>query len=333
LEYPAVLSWLTRATLWLELVGPELLFLPVVFALPSRWLASRPSMPSWLAWLFQPECIGYLRLPVIAAFVALHVGTALCMTLGIFPWVSIVAWAVFLPSLVWESRLARRLGRWLTSWASQSPRPMPDVFTPSPATRTVHWAAEGACLFFLVAVAWWNIAGIKAWHMADVAAPEWFERFGNVTMIQQKWNMFARPPKNDGWYVAAATLRNGSRIDVLRGGVAVDVQKPEQISAQFPNHRWRKLFRTLSRPEFAGYRQPVAEYLCRDWNERHEPDEQIIEFTLMYFEERAGPDERPGEFASATFAHVTLGAPEESGNFAEEIRALKQGKTLRGPIP
>src|SRR5262249_18498601 len=75
-QFPVFLQVVTLATWWLEICGPFLLFVPYVN--------------------------GFWRLCVIAAFCGFHFGLALCMYLGIFPWICIVAWLSLLPSGFWD---------------------------------------------------------------------------------------------------------------------------------------------------------------------------------------------------------------------------------------
>lgn len=79
--YPELMQALTIFTLYLEIIGPALVFLPV-------WTAP-------------------VRIVVILLFFALHAGFGLSMRLGFFPWISAVSWLVFLPSAFWDGLFAR----------------------------------------------------------------------------------------------------------------------------------------------------------------------------------------------------------------------------------
>lgn len=82
LNYPELLRWLTFATIYLELYGPLVAFIPF-----------------WNAWF---------RMATLVVFVGFHVGLILALGLGIFPFVCIVAWSAFVPGGVWDF-LERRL--------------------------------------------------------------------------------------------------------------------------------------------------------------------------------------------------------------------------------
>ena len=77
LGWPTLLLWGTRATLWLELLGPLLLFVPV------RRDAVRGAL--------------------VLAFWAFHLGLEVTLEIGWFPWVCIAAWVVLIPGSWWDA--------------------------------------------------------------------------------------------------------------------------------------------------------------------------------------------------------------------------------------
>jgi hypothetical protein len=77
LNFPELLELLTFSTLWLEILGPFLLFCPVFTNL--------------------------VRTGAVAAFMSLHFGIWLTMDIGIFSWVAALCMVCFLPSSFWDS--------------------------------------------------------------------------------------------------------------------------------------------------------------------------------------------------------------------------------------
>ncbi|HAG80213.1 MAG TPA: hypothetical protein DCL61_03355 [Cyanobacteria bacterium UBA12227] len=83
LKFPAfVLVFFTFTTLWIELVGPFFLFVP-----------------------FRTD---FFRVCTVITFILLHINFGAALNIGIFPFVSSVAWLVFLPSGFWNG-IAKRL--------------------------------------------------------------------------------------------------------------------------------------------------------------------------------------------------------------------------------
>ena len=108
-----LLKALTASSLVMESFGPFAAFLSGL-----------------LAWQF--------RTAVVFSFMAFHAGMALCLELGLFPWVCCVAWLAFLPGQCWDAlRLPALVSR------SES----------TPAKT----AWQGVAAFFLGFVLLWNI--------------------------------------------------------------------------------------------------------------------------------------------------------------------------------
>ena len=108
-----ILPTLTYATLWLELLGPCLAFIPV----GTAW---------W-------------RLLTIAIFWSFHVGLASAMNIGLFPLFSMVGWLAFLPTRFWTwCRSVTRGGAW----------PPPTI-----GTRVTSGAAAVLLVYVLMLVA------------------------------------------------------------------------------------------------------------------------------------------------------------------------------------
>jgi hypothetical protein len=122
-------------------------------------------------------------------------------------------------------------------------------------------------------------------------------------------------------------------VDLLRGGAAVDESKPDRPARLFPNHRWRKLYRNLvptdSRtPSRELVRQRLAEYLCRQWNQSHETERQVVRMELLYILPEVGADD--GGTLTVLVAAVDLRPEEESGNLADALRNIERGES---PLP
>jgi hypothetical protein len=306
LSFPALLKWLTIGTLCLELVGPALIWFP---------FGTR-----------------YLRLAVIVAFAALHVGIELCLTVGLFSYISLAAWTVFLPSCVWDSRFWQRIEAGIESrlgrlWPVRPAAERPATAFGLRAALVGRLANGTVCSFLLVYVLAWNVATLYGSRASTVMPPS-MSWIGRVTMLQQHWSMYVVPPRFNGWFVAQARLRDGSIVDVLRNGAPVDYEKPKWIAATFPNQHWRYLFRYLTDPGNERFRQGVADYLYRDWNQRHGPDQQIVSLDLIYFGEWTDRERAPGNFARYVFGRVEAEPREVSNNFSEALDALKRGESI-----
>jgi len=257
LQFPRVLTGLTRCTFFLEWVAPLLLF-----------------FPKYTAWL---------RLGVIAALAAMHVGIGLCLEVDLFSPVSLAGLSLFLPAEFWDGLRARF---WRTS---RSAKPIASAGKSGAKQRPpLLYVTQGACLLLLIYVMVINFNGLPSHPLAQLE-PEKKDFLWTGCGLGQKWIMFDEIPSKNGWYVAAAKLNDGSDVDLLRHGAAVDWSKPHFPAGLYPNHRWRKCFREMAYADELGYqvfRVPVARFLCRDWNARNTAEKQIAEFDLIYCNER-----------------------------------------------
>ena len=301
--YPQLLEWLALATVWLELLGPLIVFFP------------------WQT--------GKLRLAMIAAYAAMHLLIHLTLTIGLFSIMSMVGWMLFLPPGFWNALR-------MPAFRPGAHAALDTAKQDSPATRgalrtTFAWSKSTACIaaqllcgVLLVYTLSHNASPLALEAMG--AAPKhraWFrwmivptllENFGQALTLNQTWNMFRYSPKFDGWFVARAELADGRVLDLFWDLPAND-EKPALPSATFPNNHWRYYFHYLNDNEYARFRQPAAEFLCRRWNAAHRADQQIVRLRLLWYGEIATPA-GPSHGADGSFVRHTLAVVETDAGSA-----------------
>jgi hypothetical protein len=258
LRFPRLLTGLTWATLALEWVGPLL--------------------------LFSPRCA--LRLVTMAALVAMHLGIGLCLEVGLFSYVAVAGLALFLPAEFWNSRLLARFSR--------SPETLAGGRTfIAKAASFRSLVPQGLCLVLFIYVLAVDISYLPGQPLAPLTPEKW-KPVATTLGLGQRWAMFEAVPTKSGWYVGRAKLKDGSEVDLLRHGAAVDWKKPAFPARLYPNHYWQKLFREMTYYDEHGFqvwRAPVAKYLCRQWNAQNPPEKQIAEFEFVFcMEPKAGAE-------------------------------------------
>ncbi len=255
------LFWLkamTRAVILVEIFGPFFLFSPVFNSL--------------------------MRLLGVMLFVLLHVGFKLSLELGPFPLVSSVAMVPFLPALLWDKCLPKISNldsikdsiRSLWPWKSYVPKA---YFAP-PLSQNL------LALFFLVYVLFWNLGTVNF----PYRIPQNLKWLGIMSGLEQKWNMFSPPLREDGWYVIPAKLKNGKQVDLFKNGGPVSWQKPASVYETYRNERERKYMMNIWLAINKDYRLYYGKYLCRSWNRSHSPEEQINEFEVCFMKELTLPN-------------------------------------------
>ena len=221
---------------------------------------------------------GRRRTALAGLFALMHLGMAMTMRLGLFPLVSIAALFPFLHSGVWD-RVEARLGSVLHARVD-----FPDVSAPGrpaihPSQTTIarlHQAASVLVVVLLVLVLYWNAATVGAVSLpktvTDTVDPEAY-----------RWDMFAPDPRgNDGWYVVPGRLESGDEIDAFHRR-PVTWNRPPDLAATFPSHRWFVYLLDLLAPRNQPLRGPFADYLCRRWNTKQSPD--LVNLSIYYVEE------------------------------------------------
>ncbi len=261
-----------HAAFWLK--WPALLKISTWGVLASEWLG-----PLLLLSPFRTEAT---RLVVIALLSAMHLAIFLWMEVGFFPFISMIGLCLFLPNTFWESRLISRF--------FQSPETHAATQNvPNHSSGGLAW--QGLCALAAVYVLAVNINGLPSHPLAPLHPEKW-RPFTMALGLGQRWAMFQAIPSNDGWYVARARLRDGSEIDLLRGGAPLDWNRPAFPSGIYPNDRWRKIFREISYYDEQGFqllRPAVARFLVRRWDDSNKPEKQVSKFELVFCaESKAG---------------------------------------------
>jgi hypothetical protein len=285
LNFPQLMQLMTRATLWLEALGPALAFSPV--ATP------------------------FVRSIVVVMFFIFHlVCLNACLDLGAFHYVSAVAWVPFLPTLLWD-RLEKRFGRQNKTTSAETRSGLPTVQSARLAEN--EWSAGPAVKaelqkrrrspwtpivlntvvgFFLIYVFLWNFRALNQRY----AMPKPWRRVAQVTHVDQGWGMFAPKPFTEpGWYVFPGKLKNGKDVDLFLGdstiGKPINWEKPQVlISSLFKNERWRRYQMNLWARAYSDQRPHYCRYLCREWNRTHTGGEQLASFKLYYMLEETLPN-------------------------------------------
>jgi hypothetical protein len=238
---------------------------------------------------------GWPRAVFASLFVGMHLGMALTMQLGIFPFVSVAALLVFFPPVFWDAvvpRVSALLGRATDRdrWRARRERvvgvarslPLAGVsVVPGVVVRWKRRLLPPALALLFALVLVWNAATVG---YAPAAAEPITER----APTDSRWDMFAPEPlQTDGWYVVPGELESGERVDAFHRS-AVEWERPADVSETYPNARWRKYLVNLWYRSNAELRPDFAGYLCRRWNDSHEEDLESV--TLYYVTQRTNLD-------------------------------------------
>ncbi|GFE70535.1 DCC1-like thiol-disulfide oxidoreductase family protein [Chroococcus sp. FPU101] len=184
----------------------------------------------------------------------------------------------------------------------------PFKFRPLEVRSSPPIALSLVALLLLAYTSVWNLRGfIKQSVARKDAEGVWVEQLdkllskktfnildplARVTRLDQAWSIFApNPPRDDGWYIAEATLKDGSKVDLFRNGNSVSWDKPTMSERDqlYPNMQWRSYFISLYRATGKPLYPYLGDYFYRQWNQKHPPSKQIENLTIYFMDERTAP--------------------------------------------
>jgi hypothetical protein len=211
LEFPEVVRWIAVATMAVEFLGP--------FLVISPWKTT--------------AC----RVSAVLLFMGFHLGIGLTMRLGLFTWISALAWVVFLPASAWRPRIDGRAVE----------RSLP----------------RDAVVIASVLVAALNLMNprLRPRELGETSALRYV-----ATLLgwEQRWPMFApRPSTLNPWWSIEGVTPEGRLVDLWAGetpGV-----KPATWEATYRNSEWfGYLFQVQAGKPF--HHEALGNYFCGEWN-------------------------------------------------------------------
>jgi hypothetical protein len=246
----------------------------------------------WLP-LFFPWRKEILRFPLFFIFLAFHIGMGLSLNVTLFQLAAIATWTCVLPEAFWtfaERNWAKRGHDFITGFFSRN------VETLKNLQKKYHFSLGQVSVPIRHPRAWNSLAvvilGVCIYWNLRVSYPTIFPFLApveNVALafgIDQRWDMFASPADDSGWFVIPGVLHDGSKVDLFKNGADVDWTKPENIYKQFRDERLRKTMLRIAGFDSDHLRMAYGAYLCRWWNENHESNDRKLEaFKIVFLQQ------------------------------------------------
>ena len=233
--YYELLTFLTHITLYLELFGPLLLFIPIYF-------------------------FGF-RMLAIFLFVGLQVSIGLLMDVGIFPLISIAGILVLLPSGFWN-----RITPFVEKYYSQIKLPLyklvknnfPDKKPLVQFTKRWRNAMNGFLVASMIYVSLWNIGEVSK----SFDWPDYFKKPGYYLKLNQKWSMFAAPANKSEYYALEVIYEDDSVKDLMERIRSDKSTSDSEFHHEFySNYRWRIFFSNrIGRGSFSDFWETFVNY-------------------------------------------------------------------------
>jgi hypothetical protein len=262
------MSYVLRWDIYITEFGKTMLDFPFALKLIS-WLTLFFEL-IWIWTILIPWKNDWFRLSNLAFMWVFHLGIAVCMSIGLFPVICMVAWLPLVPAFVWGKPSGAPIVSW--NWIRMSV-----------ADRLV----QVFLTFVILAVVYWNVSNIEHRYL-KLAKPELLTRFALLLHLDQHFQMFGVPPAINPWFVYEASLADGTQFDIFRND-KIQRERPDRVCDTFPSFHWRKLHQNIVHQQFEYLRQPLVDYMARKWNERNPPAKQIVRLRLLCFQEDIGP--------------------------------------------
>ncbi|MBD2102747.1 DUF393 domain-containing protein [Leptolyngbya sp. FACHB-261] len=147
--------------------------------------------------------------------------------------------------------------------------------------------ANLAALLLLAYLFVWNLRSLSpsTFNRKALNSVDWI---GRLLRLDQNWSIFApSPPKDDGWYVMPAKLKDGTEVDLLtKNSASWDKPNSQLRSEIYQNMQWRTYLINLNRSIGEKLYPYYAQYLCRNWNSQHRGKQEVANLEIYFMSER-----------------------------------------------
>lgn len=230
------------------------------------------------------------RMVLVSLFLAFHLGIALTMVLGPFPYVCMACWLVLLPPRFWDAFSLKKRPPQLSVVTAKGEKTQPQAET----TSARAWrAVQGALLlFFLLVTVQWNRRLLDLEHWEKVY-PVKYDFILTLVGLDQNWGMFTPFPFNwDGWFLISGKTLSGRTVNLTPGAKpedAISEERPADIWRMYKNERQRKYMMSLANDSSVSLRPYYVRALALDWARKH-PGEDLVELDIVFFQELTQAD-------------------------------------------
>jgi hypothetical protein len=221
--------------------------------------------------MFVPWGRKWIRLYLVAAFWAMHIGFNAFLYLALFSPVSMVAWLAIIPTEAWEMKGFKRLGARMRRGLG-------------PRHRLPKLVSVGLIAALFVFPGWSNAEKLWGWKR-----PYRVSRYARWIRLNQIWKMFAPAPlRTDFWWVVETRTKGGKRIDLMRDGDKLTWDKPEYTSHMYITGKHRRLWMSLKCDKRPLSCKRILDRMCLDHNEGLAADDpnRAVRITLWKMKER-----------------------------------------------
>lgn len=213
----------------------------------------------------------------VFSIIALHIGIASSLYVGLFCVIGISSSLGLLPSFIMD-----KFDRFLKI---SSPRS--HSWFRKKHTLAVSIAFNSFFAFIILFCFMYNMGHIRSFRYA---LDERTVYVTNSLKLEQYWGMFSpHIYKTDGWYIYRGIKPNDSIWDIYNNKSGLDHAKPLHIDKMYLSDRWRKFAENYQKDDYNFMRPYYCKYLIREWNKKH-PENKIAGLNIIFLLEESLPD-------------------------------------------
>lgn len=275
---------------------------------PGHWLQAMPWVLPLITWgtlvmelaaplfLLTPWKTVPCRMVMLGCYWAFHFGIGLVYSIGIFSVAASSSWLMLLPGSFWDwLGLRSPLGTGEPAAEPAGAKAADSIAEQAEAGKWLDWLAGGMLAFMLLI----NFANA----LPQGTAPELvrgLHELGRWTTFVQEYTMFGDPPKENPFYVFAAELQNGQRVDLFSGVRPNFEPTKAEVYHWGRAQPWRRLLTNVSpaqdqqlsaagRQAFGLLQRRILVALIEHWNRGHAAGEQVKQAEFLYFHRTIDP--------------------------------------------
>ena len=260
-------------------LGNWLVGFPRLLGILSLGAITFELLAPWL--LLSPWKTSKVRLWTLAGLIALHLGIELTISVALFSYVAAACFCLFLPSEFWDADCWKPVRSLFCPASNSDKKGCRSVQKREGPTNSI--LINCICIILIVNVLILSANGF--FQRSELYTnPNFLNRLNELTMLNQRWSMFATMQQSQTRVIAHARLNNGQELDLLR----VETKSVGPLPpVQHPNHRWIKYFQALGRDSTPQeFKTHYAKWLFDNWNQSHSETEQIQELSLRRLRQR-----------------------------------------------
>jgi hypothetical protein len=238
-----------------------------------------------------------IRMILIVLYFALHLGIAVLMELGAFPYVCMALWLVFLPPTFWDVVLKRFKVKMQPSSIESSQNKK--IKSKQALGEKIFWhkmpwgVLQSLILAFLIINALlWNVRNLDLANTERVY-PAKYNFILALVGLDQNWGMFSPYPINwDGWFLISAKTTSGRTVNLTPGAMpndAISEKRPKEIWRMYQNEHQLKYYMSLASHASLNWRPYYVRAVALQWA-RNNPQDPLTELDIFFFQELTMPD-------------------------------------------